>query len=316
MKDMTGTISISSLSRIELLLSYGISGEELEIIQAAGKKLLPKLDEHIEQFYEWIETLPEHRIFFSDPERLKRVKKLQRDYWTDFYAGRVDDEYVRKRRQVGETHARIGLSLATYFAAMNAFLGFFQAAIDTRDSRAQRQDTIWALTKLAHLDTGLVVEAFTAITAKTVASQSSALLEMSTPVTVLWDEILMLPIVGLIDSKRSQDIMDAMLSKVAEARAKVIVLDISGVAVVDTAVANHLIKITKATRLMGCECVISGLSPAIARTIVELGIDVEGVKTTSTLQDALSYAFRATGVELKQTCAPRMSSGGEHADSH
>jgi rsbT co-antagonist protein RsbR len=92
--------------------------------------------------------------------------------------------------------------------------------------------------------------------------------------------------------------MDAILTKVAETSSKVAILDIAGVAVVDTAVANHLIKITKATKLMGCKCTISGVSPAIAQTIVELGIDVGEVETTATLRDALGSAFNVIGVNL------------------
>ncbi len=90
-----------------------------------------------------------------------------------------------------------------------------------------------------------------------------------------------------------------MLTKIADTQSKVIILDISGVAVVDTAVANHLIKITKATKLMGCECLLSGISPAIAQTMVELGIQVGDIRTTAALRDALSIAFQITGVEIK-----------------
>jgi rsbT co-antagonist protein RsbR len=92
--------------------------------------------------------------------------------------------------------------------------------------------------------------------------------------------------------------MSAMLTKISEVQAKVIILDIGGVAIVDTAVANHLIKITKATKLMGCECTISGVSPAIAQTIVELGIDVGEIRTTATLRDALEAAFRDVGIKI------------------
>ncbi len=95
--------------------------------------------------------------------------------------------------------------------------------------------------------------------------------------------------------------MNATLGKVAETQARVAILDISGVGVVDTAVANHLIKITKATRLMGCETTISGISPAIAQTVVELGIDVGDVHTTATLRDALAYAFRTAGMDIRQS---------------
>ncbi len=110
----------------------------------------------------------------------------------------------------------------------------------------------------------------------------------------------MLPVVGIIDSQRAQDMMNVMLSRIAETQSKAIILDISGVAVVDTAVANHLIKITKATKLMGCACTISGVSPAIAQTVVELGIDVGEVQTTATLRDALEAAFRDVGATIAE----------------
>ena len=119
--------------------------------------------------------------------------------------------------------------------------------------------------------------------------------EMSTPVTPIWDDILLLPLVGVVDSTRTNDIMRKTLTRISETRSKVFILDISGVATVDTAVANQLIKITKATRLMGCETVISGLSPAIAHTMVDLGVDVGAVRTTATLRDAFQIALRQVG---------------------
>jgi len=120
-----------------------------------------------------------------------------------------------------------------------------------------------------------------------VQKRSIALLEMSTPVTKIWDGVLFAPIVGIIDSKRSVDIMNKALSSISDTRAKTLLLDIGGVAVVDTAVANHLIKIAKAAVLMGCNTIISGISPAIAQTIVELGIDLGSIQTTSTIESAL-----------------------------
>jgi rsbT co-antagonist protein RsbR len=120
-----------------------------------------------------------------------------------------------------------------------------------------------------------------------VQKRSLALLEMSTPVTKIWDGVLFAPIVGIVDSKRSVDIMNKALSSIADTRASTLLLDISGVAIVDTAVANHLIKIAKAAVLMGCKTIISGISPAIAQTIAELGIDLGAIQTTSTIESAL-----------------------------
>lgn len=125
-----------------------------------------------------------------------------------------------------------------------------------------------------------------------------SLQEMSTPVTPIWDGILLLPLVGIIDSMRTADVMNKSLTKIAETRARVFVLDIAGVATVDTGVANQLIKITKATQFMGCEAIISGVSPAIARTMVELGVSVGDIRTTATLRDAFEIALKRVGSAL------------------
>jgi len=130
--------------------------------------------------------------------------------------------------------------------------------------------------------------------------QSRTIREMSTPTIKLWEGVLVLPVVGVIDTMRAQHMMESMLTKIGETYSKVIILDIQGVAAVDTAVANHLIKITKATKLMGCECILSGISPAVAQTIIQLGIDMESIKTKSTLSDALAEALVMLGVEVKQ----------------
>ena len=128
-----------------------------------------------------------------------------------------------------------------------------------------------------------------------VQRRSLAMLEMSTPVTKIWDGVLFAPIVGIVDSKRSLDIMNKALHSIADTRACTLLLDISGVAVVDTAVANHLIKIARAAVLMGCKTVISGISPSIAQTIAELGIDLGAIQTTSTIEAALRGSITKPG---------------------
>jgi rsbT co-antagonist protein RsbR len=121
-----------------------------------------------------------------------------------------------------------------------------------------------------------------------------------TPVTILWDNILMLPIVGTVDSMRGQEIMDTMLSKILESEASVIILDILGVPIVDTAVSNHLLKITSATGLMGCQCIITGISPSIAQALVSLGVDMSSVITKATLRDGLKAAFDIINIEVRE----------------
>lgn len=120
--------------------------------------------------------------------------------------------------------------------------------------------------------------------------------EMSTPVTPIWDEILLLPLVGIVDSTRTDDVMRKTLDRISQTSSKMFILDISGVPTVDTAVANQLIKITKATRIMGCETLVSGVSSSIAHTIVELGVDISELRTTATLRDAFSTCLSEMGV--------------------
>lgn len=291
----------SSTDVEELLAQYEISPTDLEKIRAYGKLMVPKLQDYVKAFYAWLETQPEFAEHFSDPKTLARAQELQLDYWREFFQANIDEKFLEHRRTVGEVHARIGLSLPVYFAAMNKSLLIFAERLYNHSlSEKEYLASVQAMTKLMHFDTAIVVETYAHLTNQKITEQSQALMEMSTPVTAIWQDILMLPIVGIIDSKRAQDIMNGMLSKIGETRSKVIIMDISGVGVVDTAVANHLIKITKATKLMGCECTISGVSPAIAQTIVGLGVNVGEIRTTATLRDALEDAFSKTGAGIRR----------------
>ena len=297
---MKDTARGSSSEASHLMTEYEISPADLEKIRRYGKIIIPKLPDYVTAFYQWLKTQPEFDEFFSDPKALAHAQKLQLEYWRDFFEASIDEKFLEHRRTVGEVHARIGLPLSVYFMSVNKTLVLFTEKLYDQSLPVKEYlATVQAITKMIHFDTAIVVETYARMTNQKISRQSQALMEMSTPVTAIWQDILMLPIVGIIDSKRSQDIMDAVLSKIGETRSKVIIMDISGVGVVDTAVANHLIKITKATKLMGCECTISGVSPAIAQTIVELGINVGEVRTTATLRDALEAAFVKTGAGIR-----------------
>ncbi|EJF07213.1 anti-anti-sigma regulatory factor (antagonist of anti-sigma factor) [Thiovulum sp. ES] len=126
------------------------------------------------------------------------------------------------------------------------------------------------------------------------------LLNAGIPVLDVADDIAMVPLIGLIDSAKSQKLMEDMLYNIKTNETKIIILDILGISVVDSAVASHLIKITKATKLMGCETIISGISPSIAQTMVNLGIEIENLITTATLKNALSLAYQKTGYVMKK----------------
>ena len=282
-----------------LLNLYGLTQDDLEILKIFGDQVPDHMDDMIDQWYGWLKGYPEFDVFFADVEVQERAQRLQKAAWEIFMSGRIDEDYVRRRVDIGEVHARIGLPLSAYFAGMTHFLTLVHELAEKLDiSREDWGKIFFVLTKLVHLETAVVVHTYNAVTEEALTAQAKSLMEMSTPVTEIWGGILLLPIVGIIDSHRAQDIMNAALAKIAETQARIFIMDISGVGVVDTAAANYLINVTRATRLMGCESTISGVSPAIAQTIVELGIDVGRLKTTATMQDALAGAFQRQGLEI------------------
>lgn len=122
------------------------------------------------------------------------------------------------------------------------------------------------------------------------------MLELSTPVVKLWDGVLALPIIGTLDSARTQVVMETLLTKIADTGSAIAIIDITGVPTVDTLTAQHLLKTVTAARLMGAEAIISGVRPQIAQTIVHLGVDLGDVTTKATLADAFTLALRRLGV--------------------
>jgi rsbT co-antagonist protein RsbR len=128
--------------------------------------------------------------------------------------------------------------------------------------------------------------------------QRLQLLEVATPVIKLWDGIVAVPLIGTLDSARSQVVMETLLNAVVDQHARFAILDITGVPTVDSLVAQHLMKTVAAARLMGAECVVSGIRPAIAQTIVHLGLDLGTVKTRASLADALGYCLHELGANI------------------
>jgi rsbT co-antagonist protein RsbR len=128
-----------------------------------------------------------------------------------------------------------------------------------------------------------------------IARQQHELLELSTPVIKLWHGVLAVPMIGTLDSNRTQIVMEALLQRIVDTGAELAIIDITGVPTVDTLVAQHLLKTVTAIRLMGAECIISGIRPQIAQTVVHLGIDLQGIITKATLADALQLAMKRVG---------------------
>jgi rsbT co-antagonist protein RsbR len=156
-------------------------------------------------------------------------------------------------------------------------------------------DETWAATQLLDRLGLYTTEVYQKSREELIARQQREMLELSTPVVKLWEGILALPMIGTLDSERTQVVMETLLQRIVETGAEVAIIDITGVPTVDTLVAQHLIKTVTAARLMGAECIISGIRPQIAQTIVHLGVDLQGIATKATLADAFLLALQRTG---------------------
>jgi rsbT co-antagonist protein RsbR len=162
-------------------------------------------------------------------------------------------------------------------------------------------DETWTATDLLD-ELGLfTTEMFQKTREEVILRQQQGLLELSTPVVMLWEGILALPLIGVLDSARTELVMQSLLQKIVETGAAVAIIDITGVPTVDTLVAQHLLKTVTAARLMGADCFISGIRPQIAQTIVHLGVNLGDITTKANLKDALALAMRQSGLTVVKT---------------
>jgi rsbT co-antagonist protein RsbR len=246
----------------------------------------------VASFYEHLLSQPETREFLQDPRLLERLKAKQMTYFLEMFVGRIDLGYVENRLRVGATHERLGVPPRWYIGAFDRYLALVRERLAARGGPvADLVADVAAVEKVMHFDAALAIDAYIAAHVATSDRQQIAIRELSSPVIRLHDRVLLLPLVGTIDSHRAQQVMESALLGVSTEQARVIIIDIAGVAVVDTQVADHLLKTTAAVRLLGAKSILTGISPQVAHTIVELGVDLSSLHTRNKLSDGLELAL-------------------------
>jgi rsbT co-antagonist protein RsbR len=166
------------------------------------------------------------------------------------------------------------------------------------DDPKQLGEAVWTMTGVIDQLGLQAMESYQKGREEIINRQQQELLELSTPVVSLWEGILALPLIGTLDSARTQVVLESLLQAIVETESSIAIIDITGVPVVDTLVAQHLLKTVAAARLMGADCIISGIRPQIAQTIVHLGVEINDVITKATLADALNIALQRIGLHV------------------
>ncbi|MEJ8826102.1 STAS domain-containing protein [Variovorax humicola] len=198
---------------------------------------------------------------------------------------------------VSKSHAAQGASAGeTSHFVLALKKGFFKVLQERLGQDSQKMfGAIWTVSSLVDQMAQWTVTTYQATREDIIRRQQDELLELSTPVVKLWDGVLAVPMIGTLDSSRTQLVMESLLQRIVETGSEIAIIDITGVPTVDTLVAQHLLKTVTAIRLMGADCIISGVRPQIAQTIVHLGIDLQGIVTKASLADALALAIRKLG---------------------
>lgn len=170
-----------------------------------------------------------------------------------------------------------------------------------KENPATLAEQLWEVSELLDALGMHTIRTFQKSREAVIKRQQEELLELSTPVVKLWDGVLALPMIGTLDSQRTQVVMESLLQRIVDTGSEIAIIDITGVPTVDTLVAQHLLKTVTAIRLMGADCIISGVRPQIAQTIVHLGLDLQGVVTKANLADALKLALTRLGITVSKT---------------
>jgi len=239
----------------------------------------------------------------KEDELQDQSRRFLRDFTVALESGEVDDITGQVWTQIRDFLGSISRSralqgftpseTATFIFSMKEPL-FALLRDELKGKPQQLADLTWSATKLLDKLGLYTAEVYARSREDIVKRQSQELLELSTPVVELWKGIILLPLIGTLDSERSQTVMENLLNHIVKSGAEIAIIDITGVPTVDTLVAQHLIKTVSAARLMGADCIISGIRPQIAQTIVHLGLQLN-VVSKATMADALALALKRTG---------------------
>ncbi len=276
--------------------------EDLERIAEVKAAVLDHLDEHIDVFFDYLAKTGEAAGLFNRRTLLDEARRLKREHLVGTVSGEFGRSYVDQRISLGALYSQVQLD-------MRVFLGAFQALMRSigkkvmalyPDDAPAGFERYGALMKIAFFDMGIITDVMIADREQIITRQQEAIRELSTPTLQVRDRLLILPIIGVLDTFRARQLTEGLLQAIRANRARVVVMDVTGVATVDTKVANHLLQTIAAARLMGAVVIVTGLSADVAQSLVTLGVDLTKLNAVGDLQGGMEEAERLLGYQVMQ----------------
>jgi rsbT co-antagonist protein RsbR len=256
-------------------------------------------DELADVFFRHLANLQEAKVLLGYRELTTQARTLKRAHLLEMVSGKYDLQYAEQRIRLGLLYGRVGLQTKVFVGAFQAVLARAGDMImkDSSDPKLGFERFL-SLQKVAFFDIGIHSDVLIHERERVIGKQSEAIRELSTPVLQVRERMLLLPLIGVIDTHRAQLITENLLQAIRTARARVVVIDVTGVATIDSKVANHLLQTVTAARLMGARTIVSGVSADVAQSMVALGIELSPFKTVGDLQGGLEDAERILGYRV------------------
>lgn len=278
----------------------GLTPADLTRIETIKDLVLRELDDYASAFFDHLANLDEAHPLIDNRALAEKARQLKLEHLRGLVSGDYGERYVEQRLELGLLYAAAGLDARVFLGAFSNLLRHIGTHVMKYGDRSPIDafEAFMSLKKVAFFDLGLIVDVLVFERERIIHQQQDAIRELSTPVLQLRDRLLLLPIIGVIDTYRARLITESLLEAIRINRAKMVVMDITGVATIDSRVANHILQTVTAARLMGAKVIVTGISAPVAQSLVALGIELNGLDTVGDLQGGIELAERNLGYRV------------------
>jgi len=278
----------------------GLQADDLSRLASASPIVAARAGEYVAAFFDYLSRFDETAALFEKRKVLEEARRLKRDHLAAMVRGQYGKAYVEQRLRLARLYSEVGLHVRIFLGAYHHLLtsvGFDIVAHFANDP-LRAFHVFASLRKIGFFDMGIIIDFLLAERERTIALQQEAIRELSTPVLQLREGLLLLPVVGVVDPPRARRLTDDLLREIRSTRARVVVMDITGVASINVEVANHLVQTVEAARLIGVIVILSGLSPAVARALIDLGVELSAFDIVGDLRSGVERSEHLLGYRV------------------